>query len=215
MKKIFAASILMAFLLAIVSPVFAATIQQQVQRLENEVTLLQSKLAKTKNAAQIARIKRTIKGDQAKLDELKKDPRYSPVKVEITKMEFVQWKSLNMLMVKGGLAGGAALVAGEYRIPVGPVFIGGELGYAMGSGFGIIDVGARILYPLEKTFVGIELSYAGYSKDVTSVPGLSGVIKSGVGIGLFGGTAFGPIELNVGYNTILGIRADAGYRINL
>lgn len=216
MKKISGIFVLLVFLLAIVLPVFAATINQQVQRLENEVSFLQGKLAKTKSPAQIARLKKTIKGDQAKIEELKKDPSYGSVKLEITKVQIVeQSQKTKIFTVKGGLAGGAGLVAMEYLMPMGPRVIGGEAGYAMGSGFGAIEAAIKVLHPLGNHFVGLELSYAGYSKDVTSVPGLSGVIKSGVGIGIIGGTSFGPIRVSTGYNTILGLKADAGYRINI
>lgn len=118
-----------------------------------------------------------------------------------------------VFLVKGGLAGGAGLVAAEYWMPMGPVFLAGEAGYAMGNNFGLIDAAAKVIYSMGAPFVGLEVGYAGYSKDVTNVPGLSGTIKAGVGVGLIGGTTMGPIQLGVGYNTALGARADAGYRL--
>jgi len=118
-----------------------------------------------------------------------------------------------VFLVKGGLAGGAGLAAVEYWAPMGPVFLAGEAGYAMGNNFGLIDAAAKVIYSLGAPFVGLEVGYAGYSKDVTGVMGLSGTIKAGVGVGLIGGFATGPIQLGVGYNTALGVRADAGYRL--
>jgi len=118
-----------------------------------------------------------------------------------------------VFLVKGGLAGGAGLAAVEYWAPMGPVFLAGEAGYAMGNNFGLIDAAAKVIYSMGAPFVGLEVGYAGYSKDVTNVMGLSGTIKAGVGVGLIGGFATGPIQLGVGYNTALGVRADAGYRL--
>ena len=62
-------------------------------------------------------------------------------------------------------------------------------------------------------YIGLELSYAGYSNDVVNVPGLSGTTTSGIGLGIIAGTNVGPVRLGVGYNTILGLRADVGYRL--
>ncbi|MBI4680618.1 MAG: hypothetical protein HY753_05280 [Nitrospirae bacterium] len=158
---------------------------------------------------------KTIKGHQAKIEELKKElPADSQLKLEITKVQIVE-KSARSLTLKGGLAGGAALFAADYLMPMGPVFLGGEIGYAIGSGFGIIDAGAKVLYPVGNFNVGLELAYAGYSKDVTNVPGLSGVIKSWIGFGIVGCTKMGPVQVGLGYNTGLGLRVDAGYRYYL
>lgn len=117
------------------------------------------------------------------------------------------------LVLKSGLAGGACLLAAEYLMPMGPVKVGGEAGYAIGNSFGIIDAGVKVLYSMGAPFVGLEVSYAGYSKDVKQVPGLSGTIKAGAGAGLVAGMVFDPFQVQVGYNTALGVRADAGYRI--
>lgn len=77
----------------------------------------------------------------------------------------------------------------------------------------MIDAAAKVIYSMGGPFAGLEVGYAGYSKDVTNVPGLSGTIKAGVGVGLIGGYATGPLQFGVGYNTALGARADAGYRL--
>lgn len=117
------------------------------------------------------------------------------------------------LVLKGGLAGGAGLIAAEYLMPMGPVMLGGEAGYAIGNNFGIIDAGVKVVYSMGSPFVGLEVAYAGYSKNVKEVPGLSGTVKSGAGVGLVAGLAMNPMQIQVGYNTALGLRADAGYRI--
>jgi hypothetical protein len=119
------------------------------------------------------------------------------------------------LVLKGGLAGGAGLIAAEYLMPMGPVMLGGEAGYAIGNSFGIIDAGVKVVYSMGSPFVGLEVAYAGYSKNVKEVPGLSGTVKSGAGVGLVAGLVMNPMQIQVGYNTALGLRADAGYRIYL
>ncbi len=210
MKKTFRIIVLLMFLFSIAAPVLATTISNKVDKLENEVAILQTKLAKTKSKTQIARLKTTIKGHQAKIEELKSDPGY---KIEETNKAGEPTSKL--VILKGGLAGGAFLLGAEYLMPMGTVNLGGELGYAIGSEFGVIVASGKVLYPIGNYFVGAELSYGGYSKDVKEVAGLSGTIKSGVGIGVVGGTSIGPIQLSAGYNTILGLRADAGYKLYL
>ncbi len=216
MRKILGAVVLLAFFFSIAAPIFAASVNDQIAKLQNEIASLQSKLAKTKKSkTQIARINRTIKGHEAKIEELKKDPGYKPqTKLEITKVQVIEGPQTKILSIKGGLAGGADLIGADFLMPVGPVYLGGEAGYAIGNQFGIIDLAGKVVYSLGMPFVGLEVSYAGYSKDVTNVPGLSGTIKSGIGIGLIGGTSISNIQLTAGYNTILGLKADAGYRLH-
>ncbi|KAF0134321.1 MAG: hypothetical protein FD145_701 [Candidatus Saganbacteria bacterium] len=214
MKKIFGFLVLVLFLASVCAPVFADS-QEKIDKLEKEIISLQVKLSKTKNKIQKTRIQNTITGHKKAIAQLNKSEASKPVKVAVGKAQVSGSVLLKHVVIKGGLAGGAALIAADYLMPAGPGLAGGEIGYAIGNSFGIIDVGGKFIYDFGGPFAGLEVSYAGYSKDVTSVPGLSGTIKSGIGIGLIGGMVFGQYQVGLGYNTILGLRVDGGYRINL
>lgn len=212
MKRFTGLMILSCFIVSLAVASYAQS-QERIGKLEREISKLEVTLAKTKNRTQRLRLQKTINDYKKEVADLKKE--VSPAVVPVKAAAPSGPSAPKTLIVKGGLAGGAGLIAGEYLMPVGPMNVGGELGYAIGSNFGIIDVGVKGVYSLGMPFVGLEVTYAGYSKDVKEVPGLSGTIKSGIGVGLIGGTSFGPWVGQVGYNTILGLRADAGYRINL
>lgn len=218
MKKIISALVLIAFVFFVSSASFAQDEAAKIVKLEKEISTLNVKLVKIKNKTQRARLQKTIAGHKKVIAELKKElaakQAAKPVKVEILKVRVVE-QPQKILAVKGGLAGGAGLLAVDFLMPVGPAYLGGEAGYAIGTNFGIVDAAVKVVYSFGAPFVGLEVGYAGYSKDVKEVPGLSGTVKAGVGVGLIAGTAFGPIQVGVGYNTALGARADAGYRFYL
>lgn len=217
MKKLLAVLVLASFFLTFAAASFAedaAAIQNKITKLEREINNLEAKLATTKNKTQRGRIQKTMEGHRKVIADYNRQllGMRRPVKVEVLKVRVVE-QPQKILAVKGGLAGGAALIAADFMMPVGPMYLGGEAGYAIGNNFGIIDAGVKGIYSFGGPFAGLEISYAGYSKDVTQVPGLSGTIKAGVGVGLLGGMVFGPVQACVGYNTALGLRADAGYRL--
>lgn len=221
MKKILTLLIALIFCVSIISATLAETaqsIQNKITSLEKEIVKLEAKLSKTKNRVQRTRLQKTIAGHRKVIEEMKADlpEEPTPAAVAPTPVKAPAAAKLPaILAVKGGLAGGAGLAAVEYLLPVGPVYLGGEAGYALGNNFGVIDLAGRCLYNIGSNFVGVEIGYAGYSKDVTNVPGLSGTIKAGIGVGVIGGTNIGPVQLGLGYNTALGLRADAGYRMYL
>jgi hypothetical protein len=210
MKKIVGLVILSCFLISLTAASFAQ--DDRAGKLEREVSKLESTLAKTKNRTQRLRLQKTINDYKKEIADLKKE--VSPAAAAKAKAPSGP-AAPKTLIIKGGLAGGAGLIAGELLMPMGPMNVGGELGYAIGTNFSIIDAGVKGVYSLGAQFIGLEVNYAGYSKDVKDVPLLSGTIKSGVGVGLVGGVVMAPWQAQVGYNTIAGLRADAGYRIQL
>jgi hypothetical protein len=211
MKKIVGLVILSCFLISLAAASFAQ--DNRASKLEREVSKLETTLAKTKNRTQRLRLQKLINDYKKEIVQLKKE--YSPAAAPAKAAAPSGPAAPKTLIVKGGLAGGAGLIAGELLMPVGPMSVGGELGYAIGNNFSIIDAGVKGVYSLGAQFIGLEVNYAGYSKDVKDVPLLSGTIKSGVGVGLVGGMIMAPWQAQVGYNTIAGLRADAGYRIQL
>jgi hypothetical protein len=221
MKKIITLLVVLIFSISIISAALAETaqsVQNQITSLEKEITKLEAKLATTKNKVQRTRLERTIAGHRKVIEEMQADlpQEKAPVVAVPAPVVAPAGSALpRMLAVKGGLAGGAGLAAVEYLLPVGPVYLGGEAGYAIGNNFGVIDVAGRCIYNVGNNYIGLEIGYAGYSKDVTNVPGLSGTIKAGIGVGVIGEITMGPVQLGLGYNTALGLRADAGYRMYL
>lgn len=222
MKKVFMLLLLSVVLLSVCAPSFAATYpKDKISKLQKEVSSLQVTLAKTKSAVQRARIQKTIAGHKKVIAELQKQlpaeaapAAGKPVQLQVTKAELVAAQP-KIFSLKGGLAGGAGLIAVDYMMPVGPMYLGGEAGYSIGNNFGVIVAGVKSVFNFGGPYVGLEVSYGGYSKKVQDVPGLSGVIDSGVGVGLIAGTVLGPIAVDAGYDTKLGARANVGYRMYL
>jgi len=218
MKKVFMLLLLAVFLLSVCAPSFAATNAEKIAKLQSEIKTLEVQLAKTKSKVQKARIQNTIAGHKKVIAQLKAQAPApvveKPMRVEIIKAEIVKAQP-NILFLKGGLAGGAGLIAADYIMPVGPMYLGGEAGYSIGNNFGVIIAGVKGIFDFGGPYVGLEVSYGGYSKKVQDVPGLSGVIDAGVGVGLIGGMAMGPFAVDAGYDTKLGARANAGYRLYL
>ncbi|HTY12993.1 MAG TPA: hypothetical protein VMD02_02265 [Candidatus Omnitrophota bacterium] len=226
MRKILSLLLLTAFVFSLAAPSLAAPDNRaQIAKLQNEISRLEATLAKTKSNVQKARIQSTIVGHKKVIAELEKQV---VVEKTVTTTRVIEKPAPaqmapvasapslpKMFAFKGGLAGGAGLIAADYMMPIGPIYLGGEAGYAIGNNFGIVDAGIKGVMDFGGPFVGLEVSYGGYSKKVQDVPGLSGVIDSGVGVGLLAGTALGPLAVSVGYDTKLGARADAGYRILL
>ena len=212
MKKILGTLILLAFVLSICPAILA---QDDSKKLENEIKKLEAQLKKTKSPSVRAKIQTLINKDKEELAVLKIQQPAKAAEAPKPAAAAPQPAMPKVMAVKGGLAGGAGLIAADFMMPVGPMYLGGEVGYAIGNQFGIIDAAIKGVFSFGAPFVGLEVGYAGYSKDVKEVPGLSGTIKSGVGIGIIGGTTFGPIQVGLGYNTALGLRADAGYRMYL
>ncbi len=227
MRKTFVLLLLSAFLFSLIAPSLAANPadnKAQIAKLQSEVSKLEATLATTKSKVQKARLQSTIAGHKKVIAELQRAAarqsstqtmtvqRPAPVQAAPVEAAPAQPK---IFALKGGLAGGAGLIAADFMMPVGPMYLGGEAGYAVGNNFGIIDAGIKGVFDFGGPFVGLEVSYGGYSKKVQDVPGLSGIIDSGVGVGLLAGTAMGPLAVTVGYDTKLGARADAGYRILL
>lgn len=217
MKKPLSICFLLAFVVFISSPVFCAqpvSPKDTINKLQSEIVSLQKKLQTTKNKKQADRIQNTINGNKAKIAELKKDIANSQgnVKLEITKISVSQVKPLNPLQLKLGFAGGAILLAGQYSLAQIPADI--EAGYAIGNGFGVIDLGISAKRNFDKNFIGGEFTLASYSQKVQDVPGISGTIDgTHLGVGVSAGTTIGSFLVGVGYNTALGIRADATYRL--
>lgn len=118
-------------------------------------------------------------------------------------------------LVEGGLAGGAAaLELGYSRAVNDKISLSGALGYAVGSGYGVVLLDpVRATYDFGAAFVGAGLNYAIYSSLVTNIPGLAGTIsnKNMFGVELFAAKQFGRYTGRVGYSTALGLRVAAGY----
>lgn len=114
------------------------------------------------------------------------------------------------LFFEGGFGGGALLVSAGYAKPINDkLTYNGEIGYGVGSSYGVLVLDlARLKYDMKSFFIGGGLSYAMYSKKV-EIPG-PGVLSSNnlVGVEILGGKAVNEtMTAVVAYNTALGIRA--------
>ena len=140
----------------------------------------------------------------------------SGMTLEQVKITVVEKTESKFWTLKGGYAAGGALLAGSISAPFKGVFVGGEAGYVVGNSFGVIDLGINCIYPMGDRYIGIEATYANYSKTVGNIPGISGS-KNGAqtGIGIIAGMPFRDFVVGAGYNTALGIRFDIGKKYYL
>ncbi|MFA6431932.1 MAG: hypothetical protein WCV91_06120, partial [Candidatus Margulisiibacteriota bacterium] len=96
------------------------------------------------------------------------------IKLDDVKISVVEKPENKYWSLKGGYAGGGALLAGTISVPFKGLYVGGEAGYVIGSGFGVMDLGINCIYPMGDRYVGVEATYANYSKNVGNIPGISG-----------------------------------------
>jgi len=92
-----------------------------------------------------------------------------------------------------------------------------DAGYAFGNGFSAPKIGAGWIAKFgEGFFWGLELVGASFSKPIKEVSG-RGTVPEGasMGVGVLGGWGQDPIFCDVGYNSLLGVTANIGYRIFL
>jgi hypothetical protein len=117
--------------------------------------------------------------------------------------------------VFGGYGGGAGLVKAGYLFPINPGFtLVADAGFGLGNNFSIMPVDVQGVFPLGSNRLGVEITAANYSKAITNVPGVSGTISQGthMGAGIFFGMPFRNFNVQVGYNTALGVNVGAVYK---
>jgi len=221
MKKYLAVIFIFVFGLILIQPAFAQLEEKKVElkKIGAYIKFLDTKIVKARKARQINRL--------ARLKELKR--------LEIARAEKLRKEIAGLESVPGGrylpkqrvgrkrgfcagvgYGGGSGVVKLGYVIPSmrnSEVII--DLGYGLGNSFNItlFEVSGRM--PLGRdNFAGLELSMANYSQSVTDVPGISGTIGAGsrTGFGVFAGRWLGKTQVQVGYNSALGLTVGAIYK---
>jgi len=115
---------------------------------------------------------------------------------------------------KGGLLGGAGAVEIGYLLPIGAVDAGIYAGYGIGNSYNLMLAQLEGLFKISSNNFYLSADYAGYSEKVRNVPGISGDVEKGgrIGLGVAYGKQFEKWEGRLGYSTILGLTATAGYK---
>jgi len=127
--------------------------------------------------------------------------------------------SLAAVSVKAGLAGGSFRVAGVFDRQIKDRFsILGEVGYGINSGqYDVITAGVSGIYKIrDPYYIGAGAIYSSYSSPVTlSIPKVDIIEKTGIGLGVFGGMTRDKMYGQLGYDTRLGMIAEAGYTVRM
>ncbi len=117
---------------------------------------------------------------------------------------------------RAGLAGGAFRVSAVMDRPIREnLSVLGDLGYGLGNGYTLVSGGIGITSAIrENIFLGAEATYSSYSTAVhLGLPAVDILDQSGIGLGVFAGLTRDKMYLEAGYDTRMGVLAEAGYVI--
>lgn len=221
MRKYLIVGLVALFALTLMQPGFAQLKEkkEELRKIGDYIKLLDTKIIKARQARQINKIARLKELKRFEIDRAEK------IRQEIAELESIPGGRFVPKQRVGrprgfcagvGYGGGSGVVKLGYVLPFvrqSEVIV--DLGYGIGNSFNItlIEVSGRM--PLGRdNFAGLELSSANYSKSVTDVPGLSGTIGAGSrsGFGVFAGRWLGKTQVQVGYNSALGLTVGAIYK---
>ena len=118
--------------------------------------------------------------------------------------------SMAAISGKAGLAGGGLQIGALTDKAINDkATMVGDIGYAFGSGYGVLSIGGSVKYAVKDNLnAGIGISYSSYSAGVT-ISGPGNISSGGgVGIGIFADTKVRDnIIGQIGYDTRLGLIA--------
>ncbi|MBI5698879.1 hypothetical protein HZC35_01030 [Candidatus Saganbacteria bacterium] len=127
--------------------------------------------------------------------------------------------SFAAISVKGGLAGGGIrlALAADLRQIKPDLGLSGELGYSIGNSYSILTAGLGIAKSIRDNLaVGLLVTYSSYTEKVRlSLPAIDINEKSGVGGELFVKMTRDKMYGIIGYDTRLGVVAEAGLVVRM
>lgn len=189
----------------------------RLEKLQNEIVQLEKKLSAAKTQTRKDRIQQQIAEYKAEIDKLQAVP--ASVKLEQVSVKLIEKpQPRRSIWLEAGAGGGALALSVVYAQPLNPVnslFL--DAGYAFGNGFSFPKLGVGWLTKFgEGFFWGLELVGASFSKPIKDVSG-RGTVPEGANMGLGALIGWGqdPVFCDVGYNSLLGLTANIGYRIFL
>lgn len=124
--------------------------------------------------------------------------------------------SFAAVLVKGGLSGGAGLIAiSADRQVKDNLTVAGDLGYGIGSGYTLVNAGVSAKMPVRgDMYAGLAVNYSSFSSLVKMSIGPTLADKAGIGFGVVIGKQLREgIFAEVGYDTRLGAVAELGYTV--
>ena len=164
--------------------------------------------------------KSALKNDPKSKNNMVKQVQKSSEEAQGTTAEALQEEKLqtagnkNVFQAGGGFVGGALMVGVGYSVPKGEdVNLLFEGGYGLGSQYSVLALGVGGVFPLMENYIGLELSLVNYSERVAEVLGMGAVDRGPrFGIGVFAGKPVGPVQVQIGFNSALGLMAEAIYK---
>lgn len=216
MRKILGLFFIFVFVIGLTGVCFAQLDEKKAQldKIRKYLNVLDEKIQKARAAKKINKI--------AELKDLKRKEleRAKLVRGEIDKLgkEKIAGKGKKAgysgYYGKVGYGGGAGIVGGGYIVPQQnfDLLLGADLG--IGSGYTIIGAQVSAVAPVSQGYAGLQVGFFNYSQTVADILGLSGNINSGgnLGVGIFGGMKVETVDVQIGYNSALGITAGAVYK---
>lgn len=220
MKKITGAILAMLLVLGWSLSAFAdlAGKKAEFDKTKQYLNVLDKKIAEARAARKINKVAQLKALKQKELERAK------ALKEEIAKLERAprieptrraEPGKKSGWLIGAGYGGGAGIVDLGYVWPIQNRF---DLilcaGLGVGNQYTIMEGKIAGKIPVGGHFVGIEAGLENYSQAVTGITGLSGNVSRGAnyGGGVFAGTTLGDFQVQVGYNTALGLTAGALYK---
>lgn len=168
----------------------------ELAKISEYIKSLDEKIEKARAAKQINKI--------AELKELKRKElaQAKTLKDKVDKSEKSVGRSgwTDKWQARAGIGGGGLIMTGGYALqPINEFDTLAEVGLGIGGAYPILLLDARGIMPLTNTYLdyaGLELSLA----------------DSRLGLGLFIGKKAGDFDLELGYNSTLGITVGAVYK---
>ncbi|OGC04095.1 hypothetical protein A2276_05705 [candidate division WOR-1 bacterium RIFOXYA12_FULL_43_27] len=194
MKKIV---LLLVFVLLCGTMVWADSVADRRDRLNNEIRRLSNILQDTKDKKKKAGLQKSINMYKTELAALPKDDGQAPS---------VKW------LLKGGLSGGAAAIGAGLDFSLSKINMRFDLDYGIGSNYSVLIANLGPVFNFGLNYVNVALDYAGYSKKVELTG--AGQVGAGSTFGAsltFGRKFTGNLSAEIGYGTNLGILAGLVY----
>ncbi|MFH1617935.1 MAG: hypothetical protein ABIB65_05125 [Candidatus Margulisiibacteriota bacterium] len=197
--------------------------QLKIQKIQLEIDRLEKKLEITRTETRKARIQALIDGHKATLQKLTGGSDQTggapAVKLENVSVKVIMTRQDPAYFLAGaGIGGGAFVMSGGYVQSIVPgIGLLLDTGVGIGNEFNIIKAGIGTVHKFSLDnpyYFGVNILVTSFTRNVANVPGRGNVDRGlHLGAGCFVGSTVGPVYMQMGYNTCLGITGSLGYKI--
>lgn len=194
--------------------IIKARAARQINKVAQLKAIKRKELARAKKLkSEIAALKSSGIEEESVIEVMPVTPVTSVAKAE-QKIDVIGRES--GFQIGGGYGGGAGIVDISYIMPVKDnldFVLGGV--YGIGNQYTITVIKVAGIMPLGNNYAGLGIGMANYSQSVADIPLVSGNISAGsnTGVSIFAGTTLDVLQVQVGYDSALGLILSAGYKL--